>query len=46
MDMMDWVLSAFHGRDLEEMRDAAEHAADAVECVVAEGLDRAMNLYN
>jgi PTH1 family peptidyl-tRNA hydrolase len=44
--MADWVLSAFHGKDLEEIAQAARAAAEAVACIVAEGVDRAMNKYN
>ena len=45
-DMMDWVLSAFHGQDAEDMAKAAQRAAEAVECYIEKGPDRAMNLYN
>ena len=45
-EMMDWVLSAFQNQDAEEMRKAAARAAEAVECYIEKGPDRAMNLYN
>lgn len=45
-EMADWVLSVFRGQDLEDMKAAAEKAADAVECYVREGGDRAMNKFN
>jgi len=45
-DMADWVLSAFHGQDLEDMRAAADRAADAVICYVTDGPERAMNRFN
>ena len=45
-DMADWVLSAFKNRDAEDMAAAATRAAQAVECYIAEGPERAMNLYN
>lgn len=45
-DMADWVLSAFRGKDAEDMLAAAERAAAAVECYITKGADRAMNLYN
>ena len=45
-DMADWVLSAFKGKDAEDMAQAAKRAADAVECYISAGADRAMNLYN
>ena len=44
--MADWVLSAFKGKDAEDMAQAAKRAADAVECYISAGADRAMNLYN
>ena len=45
-DMADWVLSAFRGKDAEDMLAAAERAAAAVECYITKGADRAMNSYN
>ncbi|MBR1457741.1 MAG: aminoacyl-tRNA hydrolase [Oscillospiraceae bacterium] len=45
-DMADWVLSAFKNQDAEDMAAAATRAAQAVECYIAEGPERAMNLYN
>lgn len=45
-DMADWVLSAFHGQDAADMADAAKRAADAVECYITNGPDRAMNIFN
>lgn len=45
-EMADWVLSVFRGQDLEDMKAAAEKAADAVECYIREGGDRAMNKFN
>lgn len=45
-EMADWVLSVFRGQDLENMKAAAEKAADAVECYIREGGDRAMNKFN
>lgn len=45
-EMVDWVLSVFRGQDLEDMKAAAEKAADAVECYIREGGDRAMNKFN
>lgn len=45
-EMADWVLSVFRGQDLEDMKAAAEKAADAVECYIREGSDRAMNKFN
>ena len=45
-DMADWVLSSFKNQDAEDMANAASLAADAVACLITEGPDRAMNLYN
>ena len=45
-DTVDWVLSVFRNQDAVEMHDAAEKAADAVECFVAQGPEKAMNLYS
>ena len=45
-EMMDWVLSVFRDQDAEVMADAASRAADAVECYIAQGPEKAMNLYN
>ena len=45
-EMIDWVLSTFQNQDAEDMEKAAERAADAVECYIEKGPDRAMNLYN
>ncbi len=45
-DMADWVLSSFKGKDAEDILAAAARAAEAVECYLTKGADRAMNLYN
>ena len=45
-DMADWVLGTFHGEDANLMREAAQKAADALECCVRDGIDTAMNRYN
>lgn len=45
-DMADWVLAAFKGQDAADMERLAQTAADAIECYIAEGADRAMNKYN
>ena len=45
-DMADWVLGSFHGEDLKLMQEAAEKGADAVECCVRDGIDKAMNRFN
>ncbi len=45
-DMADWVLSSFKGKDAEDILASAARAAEAVECYITKGADRAMNLYN
>lgn len=45
-DMADWVLGRFVGEDKKAIDAAVKKAADAVECVIAEGCDRAMNKFN
>ena len=45
-EMVDWVLGSFRGEDAKLMDQAADKAADAVECWVTQGIDKAMNQYN
>ena len=45
-DTIVWVLSVFRDQDAVDMKDAAERAADAVECFIAQGPEKAMNLYS
>ena len=45
-DMADWVLSKFAGEDLKTITEAIRKAADAVECILAEGIDRGMSRFN
>lgn len=45
-DTVDWVLSVFRDQDAIDMADAASRAADAVECFIVHGPDKAMNLYS
>ena len=45
-DVADWVLSVFRNKDAEEMAEAAKRAAEAVECYVLHGPERAMNRFN
>ena len=42
----DWVIGAPKGKDAELFAQAAERAADAAECYISEGPERAMNKYN
>ncbi len=45
-EMVDWVLSVFRDQDAVDMAEAASLAADAVECYITQGPEKAMNLYN
>ena len=45
-DMADWVLSGFHNQDAEDIADAVSRAADALECIISEGTEKAMNKFN
>lgn len=45
-DMADWVLSGFHGQDAKTIDEAVSRAADAIECILSEGAERAMNKFN
>jgi peptidyl-tRNA hydrolase, PTH1 family len=42
----DHVLNAFSKRERQEIDVTLEEAADAVECIAADGVDAAMNRYN
>ena len=43
---IDYVMSPFHGEDLEKMNEAIIKAADGVECWLKEGLVKSMNKFN
>lgn len=45
-DLADHVLSRFGPEELETAREAVTRAADALEMVVAEGIEAAMNRFN
>ena len=45
-DMADWVLGKFQGEDKKAVESAVKKAADAAECLIREGVDKAMNKYN
>ncbi|MCD8383202.1 MAG: aminoacyl-tRNA hydrolase [Clostridiales bacterium] len=45
-DLADWVLGKFSPQDRKLIEQAAETACDAIECIITDGMDRAMNLYN
>ena len=45
-DLADWVLGHFTGEDKKAIDASVKRAADAVECILKDGLDRAMNKFN
>ena len=45
-DMADWVLSTFTGEDRKAMEEAIDRAADAVTCLLEQGVDKAMAKFN
>lgn len=45
-DMADWVLGKFVGEDKKAIETAVKRAADAIECILAEGIDRGMGKFN
>jgi PTH1 family peptidyl-tRNA hydrolase len=45
-EMADWVLSGFAGKDVALIKEAVLNAAQAVETIIRDGLDKAMNVYN
>lgn len=46
MDLADWVLQTLRGRELEELLGACGKACDAVESIISEGAEKAMNRFN
>ena len=45
-DLADWVLGKFTGEDKKIMDAAVKRAADAVECLIREGPEKAMGKFN
>ena len=45
-DMADWVLGKLQGEDKKVMDQAVKRAADAVECLLRDGPQKAMNRFN
>ncbi|MDR2502371.1 MAG: aminoacyl-tRNA hydrolase, partial [Oscillospiraceae bacterium] len=45
-DMADWVLTPFYGRDFEEFTAECERTAECVECIVKDGMEKAMSRFN
>ena len=44
--MADWVLGKFQGEDKKVMDETVKRAADAVECYLRDGPQKAMNRFN
>ena len=45
-DLADWVLGKFSPADAKIMNEAAERACDAIECLLSQGMDKAMSKFN
>ena len=45
-DMAGWVLGRFQGEDKKAIDAAVKRAADAIECILAQGIDRGMGRFN
>ena len=45
-DLADWVLGKLQGEDKKVMDEAVKRAADAVECFLKDGPQKAMNQFN
>ena len=45
-DLSEFVLSDFNKDEIEEMKEIVELAADACECWIREGIEKAMSLHN
>lgn len=45
-DLADWVLGKFQGEDKKAIDAAVKRAADAIECILADGLERGMSRFN
>lgn len=45
-DLADWVLGHFSPQDAKVIDEAADRACDAIECLLSQGMDRAMAKFN
>ena len=45
-DLADWVLGKLQGEDRKAIDGAVKRAADAVECILSQGLERGMGKFN
>ena len=46
MDLVGYVMSKFHGNELENIMEAVNRAAYAAELIVTKGISYAMNVCN
>ena len=46
MDLADYVLGRFSSQDEATVSEGIKRACEAVECMIGEGCDAAMNKYN
>jgi peptidyl-tRNA hydrolase, PTH1 family len=46
MDVAEYVLQRMTADELQEFEEPIERASDAIECIVTEGIERAMNRFN
>ena len=46
MDLADYVLSVFTRDEQVKIREAVNDAASAIEMILTDGMDKAMNMYN
>lgn len=45
-DLADFVLGRFSKEDIPKIQDAIKKCSDAIECIISDGVDKAMNMYN
>lgn len=45
-DLADWVLGKFPSEEFAALREGNKKACEAVECIMSEGIESAMNKYN
>lgn len=45
-DLADFVLGRFSKEDTPKMQEAIKKCSDAIECIITDGVDKAMNMYN
>ncbi|QUI20830.1 aminoacyl-tRNA hydrolase [Vallitalea pronyensis] len=45
-DLKDHVLSRFSDTEIKEIVDEIKKASDAIACILGDGVDKAMNIYN